>query len=369
MVEVKAPGKLMLAGEWSVLEVGNPCIVLAVNKYVKAIAEESKGIVINAKDLGIENVEAEFDGQHLNFKNELSEEKKEKLVMAKNAVEIALRYLQESGAETKKFTVSTESEITSVTMEDGSKAKVGFGSSAAAVVAIISAVLKLYDQDIESLEAKEKIYKLGCIAHYLGQGKVGSAFDVAASTYGGALVYKRFDPEWLVKELEAGKTVKEVVAARWEAFEATPIELPEDFILCVGFVGSGASTKELVVKMREFKASNGQRYNEIYSGISKIVNQLIEAIKSKDKEEIKQLLGQNRELLKQLADESGNNLETEELTELIESANATGAAAKFSGAGGGDCGIAVCFDKETADKIKHTWKEKGLYSIKINISK
>ena len=368
MISVSSPGKLMLAGEWSILEVGNPCIVMAVDRFVKAIVEESDEITINVKDLGIEGKKAEFDGKELKFVEELSEEEKEKLVMAKNAIEITLRYLAESGIEVKKFTASTESEITSVTLENGSTAKIGFGSSAAAVVALIKAVLKLHGQDIESLEAKERIYKLGCMAHYLGQGKVGSAFDVAASTYGGALVYKRFDPKWLVNEIELGKDIKEIVDTKWNAFEAKPIKLPEDFILCVGFVGYGASTKALVVKMREFKASNEKRYNEIYKNISEVVEGLIGAIESADKEKIKQLLKENRKLLKQLADESGNNLETKELTELIDIADAAGCAAKFSGAGAGDCGIAVCFDKETEEKVKAAWKEKGLYPIEVNVA-
>ncbi len=368
MVEVRAPGKLMLAGEWAVLEVGNPCIVLAIDKYVKAKVEESQGIVINARDLGIEKAEAEFNGKELKFKKELSKEEEEKLVMAKNSVEICLKYLQESGIKTKKFTTSTESEITSIVLKDGSTAKIGFGSSAAAVVAIIKAALKLHGQEIDSLAAKEKIYKLGCIAHYFGQGKVGSAFDVAASTYGGALVYKRFDPEWLAEELEAGKTVKEVIESKWKGFEAEPIELPEDFVLCVGFVGYSASTKALVVKMRDFKARNGTRYNEIYGGIKKVVEQLIEAIKQKNKEKTLQNIKENRALLQQLAKESGNNLETKELTTLIEAADSTGAAAKFSGAGAGDCGIAVCFDKETAKKVKKVWREKGIYPINVNVA-
>jgi phosphomevalonate kinase len=368
MVEVRAPGKLMLAGEWAVLELGNPCIVMAVDKYVTAKAEESPSMAINAKDLGLENLEADFDGKELKFKKELSEDEKEKAIMAKNSVEITLRYLKEIGAETKNFTVSTESEITAITLKDGSTAKVGFGSSAAAVVAIIKAIMKLHGQDIESEEAKAKAYKLGCIAHYFGQGKVGSAFDVAASTYGGAIVYKKFDSDWMVKELEAGKPIKEVVASEWKSFEASPIELPEDFTLCVGFVGYSASTKELVVKMRDFKASNEEKYNEIYRGIKAVVESLMAALKQKDKEKIKALIGENRKLLKELAQESGNKLETEELTELIETANALGAAAKFSGAGAGDCGIAICFERETEEKVKQAWNEKGLYPMEVKIA-
>jgi len=119
MISIQVPGKLMLAGEWAILEVGNPCIVMAVDKYVAANVEEASEITISAKDLGFENLEAEFNGKELKFKKELSEEEKEKLVMAKNAVETSLRYLKESGVGLKKFSVSTKSEITSITLKDG----------------------------------------------------------------------------------------------------------------------------------------------------------------------------------------------------------------------------------------------------------
>lgn len=369
VVKVKAPGKLMLAGEWAVLEKGNPCIVMAVNKYVTAFAEEAPQITINAIDLGIEGIEAEFEGNELKIKKEISEEEKEKIVMAKNSVEIALRFLTAIGIKTKNFTLSTESEITSISLKNGSFAKVGFGSSAAAVIAIVSAILKLHGQDIESLPAKEKIYKLGCIAHYFGQGKVGSAFDVAASAYKGVIVYKRFDPDAVIKKIESGKTLKEIVESKWEGFEANPINLPEDFILCVGFVGYSASTKELVVKMRDFKANNKEEYEKIYYSIKKTVENLVKAIKQKNHQKILDNIRKNRGLLQQLSKKSGNDLETKELTKLIETAEKHGAAAKFSGAGAGDCGIAICFDTKTAQKIKKAWAEKNIYPIEVSIVK
>ena len=43
-IEIKTPGKLFLSGEWSVLEQGNPSIVIAVNKYVSVKIESSKNI-------------------------------------------------------------------------------------------------------------------------------------------------------------------------------------------------------------------------------------------------------------------------------------------------------------------------------------
>ena len=92
------------------------------------------------------------------------------------------------------------------------------------------------------------------------------------------------------------------------------------------------------------------------------------AINASDKEKILVLLKQNRVLLKELSDKSKNNLETPELAKLADLADALGAAGKFSGAGGGDCGIAVCFDDDSAENVKKAWKENGIVPVDVKIS-
>ncbi|RFT22161.1 hypothetical protein CG394_08170, partial [Gardnerella vaginalis] len=49
----------------------------------------------------------------------------------------------------------------------------------------------------------------------------------------------------------------------------------------------------------------------------------------------------NRALLKDLGEITGTLIETPKLTRLIEVANGAGLPSKTSGAGGGDCGIAI----------------------------
>ena len=80
-----------------------------------------------------------------------------------------------------------------------------------------------------------------------------------------------------------------------------------------------------------------------------------------------ELINQNRTLLSELANSSELNLETPALTKLITIAQSHGAAAKFSGAGGGDCGIALCSSMEVAEKIKHDWLEAGIIPIDVKI--
>jgi len=369
MIEVSAPGKLMLSGEWSVLEVDIPCIVLAVNERVYCRIEKSDEIELDAPDIGIRNLKGEFNGEKLTWKRDLTQNERDKVILPEKAIEITLRYLQDTEKKLINFKITTKSDISQVTLEDGTVTKIGFGSSAAAVVAIVGAILKFHGFGIIKKEEKDRIYKLAAIAHYIGQGKVGSAFDIAASTYGGAVVYRRFDPDWLIQEMGSGEGLNEIIDVEWKAFFAENIRLPKDFILCVGWTKTGASTKELIMKIQDFKRVNEKKYWEIINSIKDVTERLIVAVKKNDKKKILNLIDKNRTHLKELSDLSGSRLETEELTKLIEISKKFRAAGKFSGAGGGDCGIAVCFDNNTAQEIKNSWKGAGLYPINIEISK
>ena len=207
MVEVSAPGKLFFSGEWAVLEVGNPGLVAAVNKRVHAKIEDSDGdkVSVSIRDFSIKDLKAGFDGNELKWERGLSEKEQEDTKFTKASIETALKYLG-AGKEASPFRLESWGELSQITLEDGQTKKIGFGSSAASVVAVIAAVMKFNGQDIESKDAKDIIYKLSAMTHYFAQGKVGSAFDVAASTYGGIFVYQRFDPKWLAAEIESGKS-------------------------------------------------------------------------------------------------------------------------------------------------------------------
>ena len=370
-MKVIAPGKLMLSGEWSVLEVGVPCIVMAINQKVGAKGKAAKEIVFSAPDLGIEKIPAEFDGKKLTWKIPLDEKQTEKLGVAKNAIELTLAYLTAKNPrkKAKLFEMETFSSDTVAKLPDGKTAKVGFGSSAAVCVAIVGAILKLNGYKLDEKTTKNLIFKIACTAHYLAQGKVGSSFDIAASTYGGVLVYTRFDPAWLVKEMTSGKSISEVMDSNWPAFTAEPLTLPQNFELLTGFVGYSASTKELIVKINEAKEKNRGEYDKIISDIKGVTEKLISAIKTNSESEILSLVKQNRVLLKKFSDWSNNNLETKELGVLADTADKFGAAGKFSGAGGGDCGIAISFNPEISNKVKGSWKRKGIIPLKVKIDK
>ena len=359
VIGVSAPGKLMLSGEWSVLEKGNPCIVLAMDKKVIARIRESDKCYIKLKSLGI-STNAKIEGT-----NVITEKEDGKLAFTKHAIHTALEYLKGKGINPKNFELETDSEMKTDSRE---AEKLGFGSSAAAVVAISGAVLKLHGGEIETEQEKEVLFKLGIIAHYFAQSKIGSGFDVAASTFGGALLYRKFDPQWLEGKLKE-KSVFGVVNSKWPWLEHKNIELPRQMRVVVGFTGKSASTKELVTRLKSFREGQKEDYGRIISEIVQITTSLVGALEKQDNKKILHLLERNRNALRELSDKSGAGLETAELEKIALAAKKYGAAGKFSGAGGGDCGIAVCFDKNTEAKIKKEFAAQGITVIPVGISR
>ncbi|NIO20449.1 MAG: phosphomevalonate kinase [Candidatus Aenigmarchaeota archaeon] len=364
MVEVSAPGKLFLSGEWSVLEVGNPGIVTAVDKKVFARVEDSDKIIVTVDDFKIENVEGEFDGDELKWKSELTEDQREKLIFIKGAIETTLKYL----GEYKPFKIRSWGELSQIEV-DGEVKKIGFGSSAAAVVVAVASLLAFNGKDISTRETKDVIYKLSTIAHYFAQGKVGSGFDVAASTFGGVFVYKRFDPDWLLEQLKSGKSVKEITEMEWPSYLVEELEIPEDLNFIVGWTKESASTSAMVKQLDEWAKSHQDEYKRLYNQIANLVRDLIPVWKEKNREKILELISKNEDYLRELGEKSGVNIETPDLKKLSDIANNNGGAGKLSGAGGGDCGFAITFDKESAEKIKNEWEEAGLHFLDVKMAK
>lgn len=364
MVVVSAPGKLLLSGEWSVLEKNAPCIVLAVDSSSTVKLKKNKATFISSPRFGIKKIRCVFDGEKLALVN-ATKKQKEILRFVQSAAQTGLKYVEEKKILAKNFWMTTDSKKNSVKMPGGSYHKVGFGSSAAITVAVIGAILEFHGIPVK--KNKEKIYKLATIAHFLGQGKIGSGFDIAAATFGGAIEYKRFDKQWLQEELEKN-TLEEITEKEWPGFEAKKLVLPKNFEFVVAFSGKSASTKELVNKMNAFKENKKEEYFKIIEEIKKTTQKLIGAINISGEKKITELIHNNRVLLKELGEKSGNNLETKELSKIIETINSLGGAAKFSGAGGGDCAIGVCFSKEKKQEIFGALKEKGLNPLQVNIS-
>ncbi|MDD3160073.1 MAG: hypothetical protein PHQ98_03835, partial [Candidatus ainarchaeum sp.] len=101
-MEIRAPGKLMLSGEWSVLE-NAPCIVLAVDKTVTAQIKESNEINFTAKAFGINQINAKFIDNELII--DANDSEKKRLLFVANATKTALIYLTEKNIPISNFSL------------------------------------------------------------------------------------------------------------------------------------------------------------------------------------------------------------------------------------------------------------------------
>ncbi|KAJ9639139.1 phosphomevalonate kinase [Exophiala oligosperma] len=104
-------------------------------------------------------------------------------------------YYSQSSAASKS---STTTPFTSFGVKLRNAHKTGLGSSAALVTSLVAALLAFYleengGDDAASLPPQKVIHNLAQAAHCAAQGKVGSGFDVAAAVYGSCL-YRRFTP-------------------------------------------------------------------------------------------------------------------------------------------------------------------------------
>ncbi|MBD3231032.1 phosphomevalonate kinase [Candidatus Dependentiae bacterium] len=362
-IQVKVPGKIILSGEWSILQPGNSCIVIAVDKYVFLKISQSRKIKISANDIDLKNVLSEIKNYKLIFKSKLTKSQKLKLKLCKKSIEIACKYLSENNIAIKNFNLNINSQISNFTLPNGKTKKIGLGSSSAIVVAIISGLLKFHNFKIQSKKIKNIIFKLSSIAHYIKQNKVGSCADIAACTFQKPLEYKRFDPSWFNQQIKT-KKLNFIVNIKWPNLKIKPIQLPSDLKINIGFVGFSSSTKNLI---NQISKNNPNLLSKNFFKINQIVKKLLQSFKQSEnpsqKSEILNLINQNRNFLKKI----DTKLEPPKLKKMIQLANLTGAEAKFSGAGGGDCVIAINFDKTTESKINQLWQKNSFFPLKINM--
>ena len=240
--------------------------------------------------------------------------------------------------------------------------KYGLGSSAAVTVAVIKAICLWAGMTVDL----ETIFKLASIAHLRAQQWRGSCFDIAAATYQSTLAYRSFDKDWLCNQIASSNSLSSIINASWPLLAITMHPLPASWQLCIGWTLQSSSTTQLLEGMEAHKQKHPHTFTAIMTDINEIVVLLIDAIKTNNYLELKQLIAQNRYLLSCLADQSQIVFETEQLTKLIEIANSCGAAAKLSGAGGGDCGIALCCDFNIAQKVHDSWLNNNIKPLPVH---
>jgi len=208
----------------------------------------------------------------------------------------------------------------------------GFGSSSAVTVATLAALAAVFQKDI----GKKLLFEVAYRTVLAIQG-VGSGFDVAAATYGETLLYTK------------GGAILNPLS--WD--------LNNQVSLVVGYSGIKADTATIVKDVAKKREVQGKTVSRIFEAIGKLVLQAKEAGDKKDWETVGKLMNFNQEYLRDLG------VSTEKLESMIFAAKQAGAyGAKLSGAGGGDCMIALVL-KEKKEAVERAIAQGGTV---VNVS-
>ncbi len=353
--QVKVPGKLMIAGEYAVLEPGGQAIVIAVDRYITAVIEPSNQNTLSLPQLGLDNMTFETKNHDITFSLT-----NPKLKFIDNAITTYLQYLLENSVKLRPFSLTITSEL-----DDASGRKYGLGSSAAVVVAVISALSQFYKNDIKQ-PSIEFIYKLAAIAHVKTQGN-GSCADVAASVYGGWIHYHSFNLNWLTTEFKKGTAITELIEQPWPNLLITSIKPPTNLHLCVGWTGKEAATAPMIDKINNLRNEQPELFAHFLTESEEAVTNLVQSFENNDADFAIASLTQNRAALMKLSEAADTTIETQKLKKLIGIANDFGAG-KTSGAGGGDCGIAFLYDKRFVAKLYEEWIKEQILPLNLIVS-
>lgn len=328
MISRSFPGKLYLLGEYFVMEPGAGACILAVNRYLTTTITKSDTLKI---------MTAYGDVESLNQRDECGP-----LRYVINALHVAYDYIHYKGKKLVPFQLNIESEL-----EREDHAKYGFGSSGVVIVAVIASILEFHGLAVSS----EVIFKLAVLAQYRMQ-ELSSGGDLAVAAMKRSIYYQRYNPKVLSKDVQC-------VDKMWEGLVMEPLHLP--YFVEVGWTQKSWKTQTSLEAVSLRKKQDKNDYNML----------MIEAKKIVDHFRIHQTLddiSQYRKWLLKFAKWADIFIETPELTALIEGAQKAGYVAKSSGAGGGDCGIALSL-VENKQELTEIWKKNNIEIIEEAVKK
>jgi mevalonate kinase len=277
----------MLFGEHAVVH-DRSCIVTAVDQRLQVSVEllEQKQVnQLSAPEVGVELFEFTKDtSRDLIPKGALFVVRAYQLLAQKYQIPTGLK-------------ISTKTDFSS---------KFGFGSSSAVTVGITKALVELIGEKVTN----EELFQLSYQTVLDVQG-LGSGFDLASAIWGGTIYFET-----------GGKRIEPL--------------LLDTLPLIVGYTGVKADTVQLVQQVGKLHGRQTQIVERLFDVIQLIVLQAKEDILQQNWHAVGELMNVNQGVLESLG---VNSLL---LSKLIYDARNSGAVgAKLSGAGGGDCMLAL----------------------------
>ena len=340
-----APGKVVLLGEYSVLQ-GGTALAMAVDRQVRVrIKAKSTGdCTVCAPTLSPcavhFNVAENGQVRWLRDENESGHRFFDLLqsVVDSLSEEGAIRFQTQ-----QRFDIELDSTALHLLDPRGSWVKLGLGSSAALTVALAEAFVKYTGQPRWSLDRwMPALIK----AHRRFQGGQGSGVDIAASLHGGLIEYRWINKRPCVDHLR----------------------LPSGLKFVFVWSGQSASTHQLLQQLRSWRENHGVNYTRCMDELGSISSDAIEAIRQGNTAGFLAATDRFSAAVAELGVRSGLEIFNPAHQNLLDMAKKARLVYKPCGAGGGDLGVAMGVESENTKKFVRLVKNSDYQIIDISLN-
>lgn len=343
-IEVSAPGKLVLFGEYAVL-FGAPAAVAAVDRRAVVTLRPfvGNGWEISAPGFVSRPARLEVEPDNsVRWRDETLGHG------AFSLVDNLLRGIADSGSIDLVNLPPLTGTLDTRAFFQGAGAgesKLGLGSSAALTVAFTSA-LDLWAGGEPIATARERIQGLVDL-HRVVQGGAGSGIDVVASLLGGVLRYR--------------------LSGDGSVVEAAPLALPEDLRMIFVWTGHAASTGYFLERLNERRRESPLEVNLVLDEISAISSDGVAALGGSDTGGFLDAVDAFWGVLDRLGTVIGMPILSEEHLSLRRVAFGCGVRYKPSGAGGGDFGIGFATSPDAVAEFESRAATAGFKTVNLRI--
>ncbi|MCX4783564.1 phosphomevalonate kinase [Streptomyces sp. NBC_01264] len=376
-VSLRAPGKLFVVGEYAVVQPGHPAILAAVDREVRVTVSAAHGGGVGGVGGagsvggagGVVDVVIESDlspgrarlrrgdGGLVALGADDAQRVREGLTHVVAAIDVVDGLLAEQGLSARPVHVSVSSRL----HHEGTK--LGLGSSGAVTVASVSAIAAYHGLEL-SHDAR---FRLAMLATARLDPR-SSGGDLAASVWGGWIEYHAPDRA-AVLDLVERRGIEESLRAPWPGLRVRRLPPPRDLAVEVGWTGRPASTASLVGSLGRHAWQGSASQRSFVERSDACVRASVGALERGDGPALLREVRGARRMLAKLDEEVRLGIYTTTLTALSDAAEAVGGAGKPSGAGGGDCGIALldATAHEQIAQLRKGWAAAGVLPVPIRL--
>jgi phosphomevalonate kinase len=340
MPEASAPGKLVIVGEYAVLE-GAPAIAMAVDVRARASvlpATGPDGVLVDPisgekfffRVIGLDGLTWQGEGPGRRG----------------TILEAVMATIKERLPEIDRLPVfSVSLDTNSFYFRDHERsAKLGLGSSAAALVALVGALTSFMGLRLDNNEMRT----FCCAAHRRFQAGQGSGIDVSTSLLGGAIGMR-------VSRTQSGP-------------DANRLTWPTGLFFLPIWSGHSASTTELLARFTDFRRRCPEPFHKHLESLRNLAEMASAAWLEQSVVRVLNAISEYDVALRALDSDASIGIETRIHAHLRRLSERHGAIYKISGAGGGDFGIAFADSERIIESVRKEVADEGFFVLDSALS-